>query len=183
MSFITPLYFTGEINLTNLNQAAVLNRLTGFINKYEREFLTIVLGYPLDEQFTAGYANPATADQKWKDLAEGKVYTKVDGKQVRYRGLINSTDKESPIANYIYYWERRDAHTKTTTAGEQKNKVENSDNSDPSDKMARAYYEMVKQVYALYDFLEANVTVYMPPKTRYDVINCELGRSANAFGI
>lgn len=182
MAFITPAYFIGEINIPNLNQTAVLSRLSGFITKYENRFLSIVLGYPLDEQFKTGYANPSTADQKWKDLAEGKVYTKIDGKQTRWQGLINLANLESPIANYIYYWERRDAHTKTTTAGEQKNKVENSDNADPAAKVARAWREMRRWVCDLYDFLEANKDVYEPPKTKYQVIDCELG-SANEYGI
>jgi hypothetical protein len=181
MAFITPQYFTGEINLTNLNQTAVLNRLSGFITKYERKFLQKVLGYPLDEQFTTGYSTPSTAEQKWKDLAEGKIYTRTDGKTVRWDGLINTANLESPIANYIYYWERRDAYTKTTVAGEKNNKVENSDNADAAGKLARAWGEMLKWVCDLYDFLEAYTDTYQPPLTRYDVLNCELGR-VNEYG-
>lgn len=182
MAFITPSYFTGEINLTNLNQTAVLNRLSGLIKKYEPKFLLKALGYPLDEQFTTGYQNPSTADQKWKDLAEGKVYTKTDGKQTRWAGLINTANLESPIANYIYYWERRDAYTKTTVAGEKNNKVENSDNADASAKLSRAWGEMLNWVCDLYDFLEANKDTYEPPKTRYEVLECEFG-NVNDYGI
>jgi hypothetical protein len=182
MAFITPAYFILEINIPNTNQAAVSTRLSGFINKYEPKFLQKVLGYPLNEQFTTGYSNPSTADQKWKDLAEGKVYTKTDGKQTRWAGLINVANLESPIANYIYYWERRDAHTKTTTAGEQKNKVENSDNADPAQKIEKAWVEMLGMVCDLYDFLEANKDTYQPPNTRYQVLECELG-NVNQYGI
>lgn len=182
MAFITPAYFIGEINIPNINQAAVLSRLVVFINKYENKFLTIVLGYPLAAQFKTGYAIPSTAAQKWKDLAEGKEYTKIDGTQAKWEGLINLANLQSPVANYIYYWERRDANTKTTTAGEQKNKVENSDNADPGTKIARAWFEMRNWVSDMYDFLEANKDVYSPTKTKYQVVDCDLG-SANEFGI
>lgn len=181
MAFIKPEYFIREINIPNTNQAAVLNRLSGLINKYEPEFLEKVLGYPLDEQFTTGYSAPSP-EQKWKDLAEGKAYTKTDGKPARWAGLINEANLLSPIANYIYYWERRDAFTKTTTAGEQKNKVENSDSGDAAGKMARAWLEMRKWVCDLYDFLEANADTYEPPKTKYQVLECDLG-STNVYGI
>jgi hypothetical protein len=181
MAFITTDFFIDEINIPNTNQAAISSRLTSFIKKYEAKFLLKVLGYPLNEQFINGYAVPSTADQKWKDLAEGKVYTKLDGQETRWQGLINATDKQSPIANYIYYWFTRDSHTKTTTGGEQKNKVENSDSTTPAWKQSRAWLEMKKAVIDMYDFLEANMTVYDPPKNKFQVIE-QLG-SVNEFGI
>jgi hypothetical protein len=171
-------YFVLEINIPT-GSVPVLDRLNGFIEQYEIEFLHKVLGYPLADQFIAGYAAVPPA-QKWVNLATGTTYT-LNGKTIKWNGLLMTTPKRSPIANYIYYWYSRDAHTKTSTMGETKAKVENSEPITPAWKMVAAWAKMQLWINDLFNFLEAHKDTYGFTRTKYD-IQCEFG-NINEFNI
>jgi hypothetical protein len=70
---------------------------------------------------------------------------------------INSTDvgpKQSPIANYIYYWERRNQFTKTTDFGEVVSTADNTSNKTSNEKMAHAWNEMSEWVCEFIEFMD-----------------------------
>jgi len=69
--------------------------------------------------------------------------------------------KESMIANYVYYWHRRDNASRTTAMGpEVISSSENSDNVSPSPKMVRAWNEMVDWIEEMNHYLEVKSALY-----------------------
>lgn len=75
---------------------------------------------------------------------------------------IISTDvspKQSPIADYIYYWFRRNSATQDTGIGETRTKAENADNQNPNQKMASAWNEMSAMVGEFLEFMDTNTSL------------------------
>ena len=141
MSLIDYTYFIGEINVPNVSQQTdVLSKLNHFIGKYEKDILIKLLGYTLYKAFTSGLEDVSPA-QKWLDIRDGKEYqiTK-DGKEytVKWNGLINS-DKQSLIANYVYYHIILDELTFNTGLGIASPNQENADKSLAFNKMSSAF--------------------------------------------
>lgn len=156
MSFIDPSYFIGEINIPNTGSAEVSERLTLFITQYEPQFLQHLFGYPLYKAFSA--VTPPT-DQRFLDILNGKEYTDFQGRLQLWKGLIIPANPpvspQSPIANYIYYWYRRNNATQTTDFGEVISSAENSINASPRKKMASAWNYMHEWVREFCAFMEA----------------------------
>jgi|SRR6185437_9473459 len=94
MSFIDASYFVGELSLPNTDEAAVAERLTLFISKYEPRFLQMLFGYPLYKAFVAGMAVTPTPDQRFLDILYGKEYTDFQGRLQKWKGIIVT---DSPI--------------------------------------------------------------------------------------
>jgi hypothetical protein len=72
---------------------------------------------------------------------------------------IDSTDvapKQSPIANYIYFWYRRSQFTKTTEFGETISTADNTQNVSANEKMATAWNEMHHWVCEFIEFMDTN---------------------------
>lgn len=67
---------------------------------------------------------------------------------------------ESCIANYVYYWFRRNDSTQTAAIGEVITKAENSTNVSPRKKMAHAWNEMRVWVRDFLCYMEQNATTY-----------------------
>lgn len=127
MQLIDITYFVGEINVANTDQLPVRERLELFIKKYEKRFLTQLLGEAVYNEFMTGL-QVIPVLQKWEDLKDK---------------LVDDDTKESPVANYVYYFYMRDNYTQTVGVGEVKAKAENSVMSNNDAKMVRAWNEMV----------------------------------------
>lgn len=69
-----------------------------------------------------------------------------------------NTDKQSPIANFIYYWYLRNNATTTAGSGEAGNNV--SAPVSPKTKMVRAWNQMAEWNLELVEFLLSNMSVY-----------------------
>lgn len=98
---------------------------------------------------------------------------------------IPSGSYVSPIAGYVYYQWVRDQISNNTGSGIVKNKTENSVSADPSWKMADAWNQMAKDVFILWQLLEAQFitdpTVY--PSYDRTKIDYEFFQPINAFNI
>lgn len=70
------------------------------------------------------------------------------------------TNKQSPIANYVYYWYIRNNYTQTSTMSEVKATNENAVIANPSLKMDRAWNEMSAWICELIDYLDAKKDDY-----------------------
>jgi hypothetical protein len=154
-------YFIGELNIPNTSNAAVGSLLDLFIEKYEAKFLTEVLGYELYNAFKAGLLEEPIP-QKWTDLKNGVEYTDQTGRTRLWPGLITQppADKQSPIANYVYYWYIRNNHSQTAAMGEVKSQNENAVTHSPALKMTRAWNEMSGWVCDLKDYLDSKKSDY-----------------------
>jgi hypothetical protein len=148
---IDDTYFVGEILIAGLGYPPVQEALGTFIAKREPEYLKAVLGYGFYKVFSSGINNGQPED-RWNDLVNGSDYTDKCGMLREWTGLVND-GKQSPIANYVYYWFQRDNVTFTSTVGEMEGQSENATSVSPAYKMCRAYNEMVDQTEVLHDFL------------------------------
>lgn len=92
-------------------------------------------------------------------------------------------NKESPIANYVYYWFIRNNHSQTATMGEVKSTNENAVFHSPALKMTKAWNEMSEWIRELSDYLDSKKTDY--PEWEKQDIWCMLRsfRPINEFSL
>lgn len=83
-------------NTPNASRVGKSTKLNDFIDEYEMDALSQSLGFALNDDFqsnlevVSGQINQtikADADQKWKELFNGKTY-QLNGKPAKWRGLI-----------------------------------------------------------------------------------------------
>jgi hypothetical protein len=148
---IDSTYFVGEILLPNLtgsvpeNQANV-NEVTRFIAKYEPEYLEAVLGAELYEAFVTGLAvDPGPIEQKWIGLRAK---------------LIDSANKVSQVADYVYSCIVNYRMTATTGLGEVESTADNSNIALNTDKMIQAYNNSVRKGRTIREWLVENAITY-----------------------
>jgi hypothetical protein len=98
-------------------------------------------------------------EQRWKDLTDGKEYTR-DGVPIKWDGLANSSLKLSPIANYVYCQYVENELTATGGAGEGKVQMQNAIAVTSARKIRKAWNRMVDMNNSLYRFLDTNDSVY-----------------------
>lgn len=98
MSLIDASYFVGELTIPNTDSQPIAERVQWFIDKYEPQFLQMLLGYPLYKAFVAGMnvTPPATPDQRFLDILYGKEYTDIQGRVQKWKGVIMT---DSPVFN------------------------------------------------------------------------------------
>jgi len=138
-------YFVGDLHLpmntVNFSETEVSgvahalqtvgqNSIQTYIDFYEIEFLRQLLSPQLAEALIEGLSEPVIK-KRWVDLRDKLVY--------KY-GSVSI----SPIANYVYYWIRRNGRTKTTIGGEVDLNFTQGNNSDDSDKLITAWNNMVE---------------------------------------
>lgn len=159
MSLIDDSYFRGEINIAQLSQATVRSTLAQFIEKYEPKCLKQVLGLQFAIDFME-QIDPVsgTIEQRWLDLLNGKVY-EFQGRSFEWIGFVND-QKESLIANFIYFWWIRKEVQQTTGMGQVKPAGENGTITSSMNTTVRAWNEMVEWSHSLVLFLDANRAVY-----------------------
>ncbi len=161
-------YYKAEIFIPNL-QTSVSDTATGvridgnqFIAQYEREALIKTLGFKLFDEFADQFDVSAenvwtikpAADQKWKDLLNGKEYT-IGGDTVNYRGMVFTEPfagvsfgnlNRSFIAYYIYYHYLNDNMEDYSGTGINELAAKNATRTSPIPKSIRSwrrFYELV----------------------------------------
>ena len=116
---------------------------TSFINRYEAQYLKKILGVDLYNAFKAGYEATPPIAEKWTELAEA---------------LADSTNKISPIANYVQVWYLRRVDISDT--GVVGSKTDNSVRLDPTDLIVQVWNEMVPLNIEFAEWLEDNRATY-----------------------
>jgi hypothetical protein len=174
--------FKGSIYLPNTAPTyAEGTALALAITKYEHRYLKQFFGYEFYTLFQAGIL---ATTQIYEDIRDGSTYVDTAGYTQEWEGFM--TSERNPIANYIYFYHRRDIITSTDGIGEQSSAVENGSRVSPNYKMTQAWNEMVDMNKKLHDFLVANEDIY--PTYQYfttggdDEYN-QLFTKINAFGI
>lgn len=179
MALINKTYFFAELAIAQLSDPSVTAAINAVIDEREPELLQRLLGLELYEAYKAGIDGDV---QKYTDIKDGKTYTHPStGKKEQWHGLAFTlgTAKKSLIANYVYWHYIRDNHTFTTGSGQKK--TESGINALPTDKLVRAWNEMVKWSTELYIFLSAFPALY--PEFANTVIDAELYTMQNSLGI
>ena len=138
MSLIDNTYFINDIKLA----VGAYSTLSAYITKYEKEYLTKLLGYELATLVLA--YNSETSEQRIKDIVEGKEYT-IDynnrSQKIKWNGLKN-TDLISPIANYVYCMYLAFEERNSTMQGQTFPVAENSVRADIIFGFINAYSRM-----------------------------------------
>ena len=139
---------------TNL-YCSSLDCLNEFIERYEPKYLECVLGYELSKLLKEYLANP-TSPNRFEGLVNGGEYVACCGSLSYWSGLVND-EKESPIANYIYFHYQRFLQTQSTIVGEKIVNSENSINTSIAYKQMEAWNIMVDLTDNLKGYLKANI--------------------------
>ncbi|RZK45849.1 MAG: hypothetical protein EOO97_00405 [Pedobacter sp.] len=126
MQLIDGTYFIGELNIPNLDKEHVRQSLEVFMTKYQKRFLTLLLGEDVYKAFKAGLEESQVSEE-WVKLRDK---------------LVDEDTKQSPIANYVYWFFMYNNATQTTDNGEVIASAENSTVISPVTKMVRAWNEM-----------------------------------------
>ena len=153
MSLIDSTYFIREIHIAGLSNTvdSTNSLLSGFITKYEARYLKELMGETMYNEFIAGLKEDPISD-KWINLKNKIVF---------------ADTKESPIANYVYFFYQKNLTTTTSGIGETRNSSENSDRASAYKKMVDSWNEMVKWNYDVVKFINDNIADYPDYKPEY----------------
>lgn len=153
--FIDYTYFIRDIVIGQKSQPEVQEDIKNMLQVYEPEVLKSLFGLTMYKEFVDGLALDPIPD-KWKNLRDGVIYD--DGKK-EWMGFVND-QKQSIIANYVYYYYTRKEVIQGVGTGNAIPKNENSTIVNPLSKQVRAWNEMVDWICQLDDFLKAHPVDY-----------------------
>lgn len=145
-SLINSSFFIRDINLVNLSEPKVLERLNYFIAKYETELLRKILGLSLYNALLS------ESSQRITDLSYGTGYTIQNGFERYWYGLVHDTNI-SLIANYVYYYYQQANALQTTGTSTKASKSEAGVSSSPRDKMVSAWKFFAEETRLMCSFL------------------------------
>jgi hypothetical protein len=166
--FITQTaHFIGELMVPNRNRTDVSQEIAYFIQHYEKDFISSLIGYDLALQLYADL--PALADPRFNALVLGTDYVDANGAMKRWRGIVWPEFDATPdavnytsslTAHYVYYYWSRNQATLTTGVGEADGQTENATRTDSMRKQVKAYNDMFCWIKEMYDFLNAKAVDY-----------------------
>jgi len=150
-NLIDTTYFIRDLTLP-IDQVSA--ELTTYINTYEPELMTKILGYELYDNFLAALAG--TPGTEWTNLRDGCEYD-IGSITYKWRGFVN-TNKESIIANYVWY--QFVCNSDFYQSGFRKVNTDSSILVNPRPKQVKVYNQMVDWIYELEVFISNNLTSY-----------------------
>ena len=145
MSLITTAYFTGEINVPDLEpdhpvSTENLAELTRFILIYEKDYLIRLLGSDL----YAVFVNGTTAEWKTGLTAQ----------------LKDETNLISPIAYWVWVHYKKHITTMSLGTGEATAANENSTVASPVPKIRDMYIKAVNMTYDVLIWINDNISLF-----------------------
>lgn len=181
MFIVNQSFFVGEINIPNLNNPGVLERLNSFIAKYEPQVLLKLFGYPLYKLYGS------ETSQRMTDILEGAEYYDFGGNLRKWQGLVHDTTV-SLIANYVWYFYEQSNASQTTGVNVSVPKGSSSITVSPMEKMCSAWNFFSEESTELISFLrnkkDANGVYVYPEFTDAQVmISMNFSRAINVLGI
>lgn len=151
MYLIDETYFIQDITIPttdNLDVVGTDNTLSQFIDKYARLLLKNALGITLFNLFDESLENgelKEDADQKWKDLVNGKTYTD-NGSTKVWKGLLftEGVFKGSVLAHYTYYHWYLWQMSQISNFGEVKGSTVNAISVNETTKLVQIWNEFIQ---------------------------------------
>lgn len=143
---IDSTYFKGITAIDGLNintgapsvtRTALSDYLNSFIDTYEKEYLSLILGKDMCRQFI----NYLKSDPEYKVDKWEKLKVKL------------TEDDSSPIANYVFFFFVKRNNVHVSAVGTTKSEEEMA---DPNVVLIPAWNEMVEMNYDVFDFLCEN---------------------------
>lgn len=175
-------FYSGITKIAGIGKQPIDGTVEAYIQQYEPEFLTQLLGYELYDLMINNQS-----DERFVKLISGDTFVNHCGNTVHYKGLKYSygagitTVYYSMIANYVYWHYLRDNAVQLGTTGTSVTNTENADRIAPIYKQTPAWNAMVDQVRTLRDYLHHNADTYPEYKGRY--ADCSLTHYQNNFQI
>ena len=160
-------YFINEVSIPIKSQAALNGAITDSIDLYEEEILKLLLGYKLWKEMKAAYdasvaTIPVALPTKWANFINGAEFEfEFNGETItdKWIGLKN-TSKRSLIANYVYFFHRRNNVSQNSGVGETVSTTENSKVINPMAKLHDAWNKMI-DLYGETDYCGTDNTTYI----------------------
>ncbi len=160
MPYIDLTYFSWGLNIAQLSQPSVQNRVNAYIQQYEAEFMVKLFGLEFYNLFVAELATA-----RMQSLLIGVTYT-YSGNTYRWNGLQyvigsgNTAVKQSPIANYVYWHYLQDTAEVTIGIGTGVTTGENVTRTSPIRLQVKAWNDMIDMIISLRDYITRNPTQY-----------------------
>lgn len=177
-------YFIGPLEIAQLGQKAVVDKVTDFINRFEPVIMEAALGYDFYQAFlTALKVNPV--EQRWKDLNNGASFTSTQLIKKRWTGFSGdplSDSPYSPIAGFIYYEFMKDMASQNTGTGYVKSKSENSESANPVRKPVNAFNESVRQIRVFWEMMQADQEKTVKVYPEFDPLQVPGYSANNSYG-
>ncbi|MGB0896887.1 MAG: hypothetical protein ACPGRW_06165 [Flavobacteriaceae bacterium] len=152
MYLIDSTYFIKDLIVPNKGVSLDIpnneESLDQYIDKYARQLLQNALGSvlfdELDSNITNGILDPG-ADQKWKDLVNGKSYT-LSGTAYKWKGLLftEGAFKGSILAQYTYYHWHLDQLSRMSRMGEVKGSAVNAQAVNSTSKSVKVWNQYIE---------------------------------------
>jgi len=144
-------YFINEISIPITGIDKFDGAIKDSIALYEDEVLKLLLGYKLWKEMKAAYdaslltVNPVTLPEKWNRFINGAEFEfELDGVTIEDKWIgLKNTSKRSLIANYVYFFHRRENVSQNNSAGETISNAENSKIINPIAKLHNAWNKMI----------------------------------------
>lgn len=131
-----------------------------FIEKYEPEYLTQMLGYEFYLDVMANIlADPNNVPEPYADLVDGADYRDINGVLHQWKGL------RGYAAEYIYYWYKRNDYTSSSLLGEATPNVDNATMRLSDQKMVKAHNDAmngIKEAWAYLATVASSFPLYNP---------------------
>jgi len=147
-------YFVRELALAQLSQPSVLENFNFFNKKYQKKFLREILGIDLAKLLEEDLEKiEAEKDPRFSPILNGIVFSDANNIVREWIGLQNE-DKESPLANYVFYWIATDGISYQTGVGESSGISENSNRANVDDRLVFVWNEMTQWLLDLQMYIE-----------------------------
>lgn len=163
MNLIDETYFISVFSIAQLSEKSVRDKLKDMISTYQPLLLESAMGYELATAFIEGLdvGSDETADQRWIDLLNGKVFTTSYGVAAKWVGFKNSNKYLfSPLVCFVFYQWLRELNTQVAGINTVQSQPEKAVVASPGAKMTQAYNQMVDDIRILWEFLEVNKDTY-----------------------
>lgn len=160
-------YFKNEISIPVVGIEKFDVAINDSITLYEDEILKLLLGYKTWKEMKAAYDAsvaiiPIALPTKWANLINGTEFEfTVNGVVIldKWVGLKNASEI-SLIANYVYFFHRRNNVSQNNGIGETVSNAENSTVVNPYNKLVIAWNKMI-EIYGEADSLSDINTSYV----------------------
>lgn len=160
MSIVKPSFFVRNLNIPNTGTDKVDERLYAFIEKYEKECLLKLFGYPLYKQYVI--ETTGTVTSRMELIISGSEYS-LEGNVFNWPGLLHD-ENISLLANYVYYSLQEDSATHTTGQATVVPKGTVVKEVSPAEKMIYSWNEFSEEAESLLSFLwfksTSNIRLY-----------------------
>lgn len=159
-------YFYGNRQIPQLQEQTVIDTVNAFIESYEPVYMERLLGVALyNDLNTALESDPtlvAVENELYKNLRDGVTYVDKYTHTQKWKGLLFTTGatKNSPIADYTYFYLLRHLVSSTTGTGEKKTDSKNSTNHSVFFKQKEAWNRMAHLNRELLLYMQSSPTVY-----------------------